>query len=134
MNVQVRLYALLRRYHPGPDPGAWLKLELPDGATVADVADHLKLPGGIVHAAAVNGESCELDRLLQEGDRVSLFPPAAGGAFTERPLAINTNGPTPEAKSAKWVRFSLGATASGRHSERSEEPLRVRLRSFAPPG
>jgi len=80
MNVQVKLYALLRRYHPGPDPSAWLMLELPDDATVAHAAARLKLPAGLVHAAAVNGESCELDHPLQEGDRVSLFPPAAGGA------------------------------------------------------
>lgn len=80
MNVQVRLYALLRRFHPGPDPSAWLTLELPDGATVADAAARLRLPEGLVHAAAVNGESCELDHSLREGDRVSLFPPAAGGA------------------------------------------------------
>ncbi len=79
MNIQVKLYALLRRYHPGPNPSAWLTLELPDGATIADAAVQLQLPDGLVHAAAVNGESCELDHPLQDGDRVSLFPPAAGG-------------------------------------------------------
>jgi sulfur carrier protein ThiS len=80
LNVQVKLYGLLRRYHPGPNPGAPLDIELPEGASVADAATTLNLPENWLHAAALNGVACEFDAPLREGDRVSLFPPAAGGS------------------------------------------------------
>lgn len=78
MNVQVRLYGLLRRY-VSSDAGAPLTLELPEGATLADVVARLNLPEGLVHAASCNGIACELDQPLHNGDQISLFPPAAGG-------------------------------------------------------
>jgi molybdopterin converting factor small subunit len=79
LNVQVRLYGLLRRHHPGPNASAPLTLELAEGATAADAAARLNLPDGLIHAASLNGVACELDQPLRDGDRVGLFPPAAGG-------------------------------------------------------
>lgn len=82
MNVQVRLYGLLRHYHPGPNANAPLTLELPEGATIADIAAHLGLPEGLVHAVSVNGIACEIGQHLRDGDQVGLFPPAAGGGIS----------------------------------------------------
>jgi molybdopterin converting factor small subunit len=79
LNVQVKLYGLLRRHHPGPNPGDPLTVELPDDATVADTVALLNLPEGLVFAAALNGIACDFDRRLRDNDRVGLFPPAAGG-------------------------------------------------------
>jgi molybdopterin converting factor small subunit len=82
MEVEVKLYAALRRYRPAAAPGAPhhpFTLSLADGATVATLVTELGIPGGMVNAAAVNDEAVEVSLMLQDGDRVSLFPPTAGG-------------------------------------------------------
>ena len=82
MNVEVRLYGTLRRYRPAGAPGAAhapFAAALPAGATVDTLAAQLGIPDGLASAAAVNDEAVETDHALRDGDRVSLFPPAAGG-------------------------------------------------------
>ncbi len=79
MKVYVKLYALLRRHHPGPDRSVPLEVELPDGATVAALVPLLQLPEKLVRSAFVNDEVMEVDAALHDGDRVSLFPPVVGG-------------------------------------------------------
>jgi molybdopterin synthase catalytic subunit len=78
MHVTVRLFAGLRE-RAGT---ARRELELPDGATVADVWPALDLgeePGGLVYA--VNRSYTERGAALAEGDEVGLIPPVSGGAF-----------------------------------------------------
>lgn len=82
MNVEVRLYGALRRYRP-PEAAASFPqpftVVLPAGATVDSLSLRLGIPDGVVSAAAVNNEAVESETVLQDGDRVSLFPPSAGG-------------------------------------------------------
>jgi molybdopterin synthase catalytic subunit len=78
MNVTVRLFAGLRE-RAGESRR---ELELPDGATVADVWPALDLgeePAGLVYA--VNRSYTERDTALANGDEVGLIPPVSGGAF-----------------------------------------------------
>ena len=78
MNVQVKLYAILRRYQPDlGTPGS--SLALPEGATVGDVVQRLSIPDGEHLVAMVNSTVRQLDHVLAEGDVLSLFPPVAGG-------------------------------------------------------
>lgn len=82
MAVEVRLYGTLRRYRPSSASGAPhhpFTVHIPDGSTVETLLDHLSIAGGLVNAAAVNDEAVELSTRLSEGDRVALFPAAAGG-------------------------------------------------------
>ena len=79
MKVYVKLYALLRKHHPGPNRSVPLEVELPDGAVVADLVPVLKLPGEIVRSAFVNNEAVKLQTALKDGDSVGLFPPVVGG-------------------------------------------------------
>jgi len=44
-----------------------------------DLIRSLEIMEGSVNAAAVNGDSVDNETILQDGDTVSLFPPAAGG-------------------------------------------------------
>jgi molybdopterin synthase catalytic subunit len=77
MQVTVRLFAGLRE-RAGTSRR---ELELPDGATVADVWPALDLgeePGGLVYA--VNRSYTERGAALAEGDEVGLIPPVSGGA------------------------------------------------------
>ncbi len=80
IRVDVRLYAVLHRYAPVPlRPGEPLPLDLPAGSTVADLVAHLNLPADQVKRIFVNHCAVPEEHLLQDGDRVSVFPVVAGG-------------------------------------------------------
>ena len=82
MNVEVRLYGALRRFRPADAPGPAhtpFQITLPMTATVDDLSCRLGIPDGLASAAAVNDAAVETDHPLHDGDRVSLFPPSAGG-------------------------------------------------------
>ncbi|MAU01773.1 MAG: hypothetical protein CL608_31945 [Anaerolineaceae bacterium] len=50
------------------------------GATAVHLAKQLGIEDGLVTGVAINGETAELDTILQDGDKISLFPPTAGGS------------------------------------------------------
>ncbi len=88
MQITVRLFAGLRE-RAGL---ARRPLELPDGATVADVWARLDLgdePAGLLYA--VNKEYAAAATALSEGDEVALIPPVSGGDFklSEEPLSLD---------------------------------------------
>ena len=85
MEVVVRLFAGLRERAGTGER----RLELPEGACVADVWPPLELgqqPAGLLYA--VNREYATADTPLSAGDEVALIPPVSGGAFrlSEEPL------------------------------------------------
>lgn len=53
---------------------------VPEDSTIIDLMSRLEIVDGAVNAAAVNGNAVENTAVLKDGDIVSLFPPAAGGA------------------------------------------------------
>lgn len=82
MKVEVRLYGSLRRFRPTDAAGVAhspFAAELPDGATIETLCGLLRIPDGLAGAAAVNDEAVLVSTPLKSGDRVSLFPPSAGG-------------------------------------------------------
>ena len=82
MNVEVKLYGALRRYRPVSVPGEGhtpFAAALPTAATVDTLLAQLGISDGLASAAAVNDAAVETDHPLRDGDRVSLFPPSAGG-------------------------------------------------------
>lgn len=83
MNVEVKLYGMLRTKRPTEAAGAPhhpFVMELPEGATAVRAAIQLGIEDGLVTAVAINSETADLDTILQEGDQISLFPPSAGGS------------------------------------------------------
>ena len=88
MRVAVRLFAGLRE-RAGTRSR---ELDLPDGATVADVWPALALgdePPGLLYA--VNRAYVGRTHALAAGDEVALIPPVSGGSFvlSERPLSLD---------------------------------------------
>jgi molybdopterin converting factor small subunit len=79
MKVYVKLFALLRQHHPGPNRSIPLEVELPEGASVAALTPALNLPDKLVRSAFINNQMAGLHTVLQDGDQVSLFPPVVGG-------------------------------------------------------
>lgn len=77
MNVSVHLHGLLREVLPLEAKGQ-TTLNLPDGATVADLITHFGFQRRVV--AAVNDEiEVAPDHPLHDGDDVALFTVMAGG-------------------------------------------------------
>ena len=76
MEVQVTLHGILRDYLPRQAKGK-TTLNLPAGATVAQVVAQLKLKQTIT--AAVNGVQVETSYVLQPGDDLQMFRMIGGG-------------------------------------------------------
>jgi molybdopterin converting factor subunit 1 len=82
MNISVRLFAMLR------EQAGWRerRLELPDGATIADgwralVADAPQIDAMRQYVRfARNGRYAAPDERLAEGDELAIIPPVAGGS------------------------------------------------------
>lgn len=88
MKVAVKLYGILRANRPAGAAGAPhhpFDIMLFEGATAVHLIHQLGLDEGLVAGAAINGETAELDSVLQAGDQISLFPPSAGGS---QPLRV----------------------------------------------
>lgn len=80
MKIRVQLYAVLAKYLPPQTDGNTAWLELPEGVSVKEVLQHLKVPEAMPKILLVNGRHAELDKVLSEGDTLSIFPPIAGGS------------------------------------------------------
>jgi len=78
MVVEVRLFATLRRYTPS-DPSGVIKVDVPEGISVLDLATYLKIDPAEIHLVMVNGIGRGLGEVIKSGDRVGLFPPVGGG-------------------------------------------------------
>ncbi len=79
MRIRVKLFASLCRYFSDAAPGIPFEMEVPAGATLADLVDRLKLPRGEVKVFFVNGRARPTDWLLEADDDVGIFPLIAGG-------------------------------------------------------
>lgn len=93
MEVEVKLYAVLRRYRPETAGGAMhhpFVVSLPAGATIASLTELLEIPEDLVTAAALNDGAVDVDTRLQDGDKVGLFPPSAGGSYRAKLLPPST--------------------------------------------
>ncbi len=79
IEVQVKLYATLRRYCPELKLGQALSVQVPEGTTVGQIVAALGIPPGTVRKAFSRARSVEDDHVLADGDDLALFPPIAGG-------------------------------------------------------
>ncbi|MFP4109052.1 MAG: MoaD/ThiS family protein [Desulfonatronovibrio sp.] len=74
MKIQVACFATLSQY--APEDG---HLEVSQGATPEDILDLLGIPRQEVKVIFVNGQNAGLQTLLQDNDRVGIFPAIGGG-------------------------------------------------------
>lgn len=76
--IELRLFGHLRDYLPTPgDPG--VIMEVPSGTTVGELILKLGIPQEDPKIVLVNGLHAHRHQELKESDRVSMFPPIAGG-------------------------------------------------------
>lgn len=79
MEVELRLYATLVKYAKKNKIPQFSTIELEEGMTLANFLKKFGILHEHVRIAMVNGKRAELDQVLQDGDRVGLFPPVGGG-------------------------------------------------------
>jgi molybdopterin converting factor small subunit len=79
MHIKLKLYAMLRQYSGGVPAGSPIDVELSEGASLRDLISTLGIPAEETRITFVNGIIEELDRKLQEGDEVGMFPAIGGG-------------------------------------------------------
>lgn len=80
MKVDVKLYASLARYLPDNSRRhAPRTLEIEKETTIIQLLKHLKVPLKSVKLIFLNGIHATGDEMLNEGDRLGVFPPVGGG-------------------------------------------------------
>ncbi|MBL8345887.1 MAG: MoaD/ThiS family protein [Rubrivivax sp.] len=84
MHITFKLYASLGEFLPADRRrGNELPLEVPEGATIAQVTAPFALPDKLVHLVLINGHYIPPEeratRPLVEGDVLAIWPPIAGG-------------------------------------------------------
>jgi len=74
MVVEVKLFATFRE-------GRFKEreLELPEGSSLHDLLEHLKIPEGDTKVLIVNGLAVSAEHKLSHQDVVAIFPMIAGG-------------------------------------------------------
>lgn len=82
MKIEVKLFATLRQYLLPGSTGGKITLEVEEGLTVAGLIQKLGIAPELAQLVLVNGVDVgrDQDRILQDGDTVSIFPPVAGGS------------------------------------------------------
>jgi len=79
ITVNVKLFATLRRHYPHLGIGEPMPVELPEGTTVGQLIEHLRLPADEVKVVFANGLVQGGESVLNDGDEVGIFPPVGGG-------------------------------------------------------
>ena len=79
VRIEVHLHADLERYAP-PGRRGVISLVLPIGAQVADVLREVALPPDRRVLVGLNGVAALPEHVLEDGARIDLVPPIAGGA------------------------------------------------------
>ena len=79
MKLTVKLSTTLRDYVPDYVSETGLQVEMPEGSTVAQLAQHLGLPPQDIKIVMVNGRQQKVSDLMRDGDRIAYFPAVGGG-------------------------------------------------------
>jgi sulfur carrier protein ThiS len=79
MKIEVNLYATLSQYVPGGNKGPTQIVDVEDGTTVSDLLGQLGVPIQSAKLIFVDGTHADLDAVLEEGNRLGVFPPVGGG-------------------------------------------------------
>lgn len=77
MKIYLKLFANLKNLHPTGDPDE--PVELPEGTTVDQFIAQSNIPDPQAKIIFVNNRKAGRDQELKDGDRLSIFPPLAGG-------------------------------------------------------
>ena len=82
MQIEVRLFANLRRHLPPGNNGSKGTLDVAEGTQLQQVIEQLGIPPQLAQLVMVDGvHEPNRARVLHDGCVISIFPPVAGGCF-----------------------------------------------------
>jgi sulfur carrier protein ThiS len=79
MDIKLKLFHNLRKLAFPGSREFLFDYPLPEGAKVSDLLERLNIPPELSILIFLNGEAATVERMLHEGDLVSLMLPAGGG-------------------------------------------------------
>jgi sulfur carrier protein ThiS len=80
MRITVHIYSYLRSYLPAGEKSVLQKeWEMPEGATIKQALEKLKLPKEVRTTVLVNSNSVDQATVLKEGDVIHILPQMGGG-------------------------------------------------------
>jgi molybdopterin converting factor small subunit len=79
MRVTIVCFGAMRDYLPAGSSENRGEVELPAGATIAELIRAIDAPEALVHSVLLDGAHAEPARMLSEGVEVTLMPPFSGG-------------------------------------------------------
>lgn len=79
MKLNVKLYGTLGRSFDEYDHSSGLEVSVPDGASIDDLLDHLRLAPERLGMIYMDGRRLDKGSLLEDGARVKIMQPIAGG-------------------------------------------------------
>ena len=79
MEVGVRIFSGLEKFLPDAELGRAFTVYVAEGTTCRELIRQLKIPADQIFTMFINGRHATLERVLQPGDQVALFPPMGGG-------------------------------------------------------
>lgn len=79
MQVEVRVFATLRRYLPELGIGEAKLMQVEPGTTLGQLRDRLGLPAEEVKVIMCNNLQADHENQVADGDRITYIPAVAGG-------------------------------------------------------
>ena len=83
MHITFKLYAGLAHYLPSGSKDNAIEVDLPGGQSILTVIKRYNVPIDQVHLVLLNGvyqdAAARVERVLQDGDTVAIWPAVAGG-------------------------------------------------------
>jgi molybdopterin converting factor small subunit len=79
IQVNVIVFATLRRHLPDLEIGQEKTLTVPEGTTLDDIREELGLPAQEVKVIMRNNRQAEPSDTAEDGDRIAYIPAVAGG-------------------------------------------------------
>ena len=78
MKIEFRLYASLSAYMPETN-STDATIDIEEGTRIKELLDKFNVPADSVKIIFLNGVHAKGNEILQDGDRLGVFPPIAGG-------------------------------------------------------
>jgi sulfur carrier protein ThiS len=79
MEIELNLFATLKRFMPNKAKGNSWNISISEGTKVSELLEQLKIPPDAVKLVFLNGIHANGNETLKDGDRVGAFPPIGGG-------------------------------------------------------
>jgi sulfur carrier protein ThiS len=79
MKLRVKLHGTLCRRFPDYEPGESMEVEIPEGGTVKDLLDILKITEEMRPVVVLEGRVLDRNDRMSFGSCVSIFQPIHGG-------------------------------------------------------